>query len=397
MNLFHESKKVLDKDGKVNALGPYGRQKLTGREMSTYFRRNKVKDAQIKKAVEVALDLGGAMDIARKEIKKFYGDKVLKSKEVQQALRYANEEVFKEDLNKEDAVLEENYRVLAKKGMGTETKNSIKVGTEIDYYRADGAKYMGKVIKMGPKSYIVKDMKNGKNYQFMYHDRVKAKQYLKQGDNINEKLDLVLTVKGDKNVAHALKAMKKFKGISVKRQGKVKSGQVAVFGGDEKQLQKMQSSLAGKIGGLDMVSTHEMVSVNEADAEKKAELALKHTREKEQLAKKHEREKESIADSYRRMWEEAILEEEVANITVDPKNRINSGQQQAYHGMEIAKQARRFGLKSAVMHKHIRIKGPKKKVNDFLRLVIGKSTYGDPTEKDMSTPQVDKMLTKGLK
>lgn len=320
MNLFQEAKNVLDKDGKVNALGPYGRQKLTGRELSTYFRRNKVKDAQIKKAVEVALDLGGADTIARREIKKFYGDKILKSKEVQQALQYANEEVFKEDLNKNDAVLEENYRVLAKKGMGAETKNSIRVGHGVDYYRADGAKYSGKIVKMGPKSYIVKDDKNGKNYQFMYHDRVKAKQYLKQGDNIVE-----------------------------------------------------------------------------ADAEKKAELALKQTREKEALAKKHEREKESISDSYRRMWEEAVLEEEVANITVDPKNRINSGQQQAYHGMEIAKQARRFGLKSAVMHKHIRIKGPKKKVNDFLRLVIGKSTYGDPTEKDMSTPQVDKMLTKGLK
>ena len=110
------------------------------------------------------------------------------------------------------------------------------------------------------------------------------------------------------------------------------------------------------------------------------------------------REDINVMDTYRKMWKEAgDLNEEVANITVDPKNRINSGQQQAYHGMEIAKQARRFGLKSAVMHKHIRIKGPKKKVNDFLRLVIGKSTYGDPTEKDMSTPQVDKMLTKGLK
>lgn len=107
---------------------------------------------------------------------------------------------------------------------------------------------------------------------------------------------------------------------------------------------------------------------------------------------------ENVMDTYRQMWEDAgNLNEEVANITVDPKNRINSGQQQAYHGMEIAKQARRFGLKSAVMHKHIRIKGPKKKVNDFLRIVIGKSSYGDPTEKDMSTPQVDKMLTKGLK
>ena len=93
MNLFAEAKNVLDKDGKVNALGYYGKQKLTGREMSTYFRRNKVKDATIKKAVEVALDLGGADTIARKEIKKFYGDKVLKSKEVQQALQYANEAV----------------------------------------------------------------------------------------------------------------------------------------------------------------------------------------------------------------------------------------------------------------------------------------------------------------
>lgn len=102
MNLFHESKKILDKDGKVNPLGPYGRQKLTGREVSTYFRRNPVKDAQIKKAVEVALDLQGAMTVASKEIKKFYGDKVLRSKEVQKALKYANESVehdIREDLN----------------------------------------------------------------------------------------------------------------------------------------------------------------------------------------------------------------------------------------------------------------------------------------------------------
>ena len=101
MNLFHESKKILDKDGKVNPLGPYGKQKLTGREVSTYFRRNKVKDPQIKKAVEVALDLQGAMSVASSEIKKFYGDKILKSKEVQSALKYANESIeynIKEDL-----------------------------------------------------------------------------------------------------------------------------------------------------------------------------------------------------------------------------------------------------------------------------------------------------------
>ncbi len=82
MNIFQElkEKKVLDKDGKVDALGPYGRQKLTGREVSAYFKKNKVRDAKIKKAVEVALDLGGAMSVAQKEIKKFYGNKILKFK-----------------------------------------------------------------------------------------------------------------------------------------------------------------------------------------------------------------------------------------------------------------------------------------------------------------------------
>ena len=110
MNLFAEAKKVLDKDGKVNALGPYGKQKLTGREIQTYFRRNKVKDKVVRKAVEVALDLGGAMDIAIKAIKDFYGNKILKAKEVQTALQFANEESFKDSFN----MLDEDYRKVIK-------------------------------------------------------------------------------------------------------------------------------------------------------------------------------------------------------------------------------------------------------------------------------------------
>ena len=110
MNLFHEAKKVLDKDGKVNALGPYGKQKLTGREIQTYFRRNKVKDKTVRKAVEVALDLGGAMDIAIKAIKDYYGNKILKAKEVQYALKFANEENFKDSFE----LLDENYKDVIK-------------------------------------------------------------------------------------------------------------------------------------------------------------------------------------------------------------------------------------------------------------------------------------------
>ena len=296
MNLFHESKKVLDKDGKVNPLGPYGRQKLTGREVSTYFRRNKVKDPQIKKAVEVALDLQGAMTVASSEIKKFYGDKILKSKEVQKALKYANESV-------EYDIREDLQEVSLGNNMLRKDFPNVWASKDAKLYRVlarlisqDGFVDNMKAYKKNPKDYLnrLRDIaKNPKKYEKSF------------GRNFAQYIN------------------------------KPKPGQAYA---------KLPESA-------------------------------------------------NILDAYKDM----VINEEVANITVDPRNKINSGQQQAYHGMEIAKQARRFGLKSSVMHKHVRIKGPKKKVNDFLRVVIGKSSYGDPTEKDMSTPQIDKMLTKGLK
>jgi len=223
MNLFQEAKNILDKDGKVNPLGPYGRSKLTGRETSTYFRRNKVKDANIKKAVEVALDLGGAYDVASKEIKKFYGDKVLRSKEVQQALSYANEEVQEAVSPAQQAAI-----AISKKEKGEKPKN-------------EDAEAKAKL--------------NLKHTQDM--EKLKAKQ-AREKEAMNEKLDLVLKVRGDKNVKLAQNAMKKFKGISVKRQG----GGGITFTGDTNQLHKMQSALAGKIKGLDMTSAHEELSEN---------------------------------------------------------------------------------------------------------------------------------------
>ena len=117
---------------------------------------------------------------------------------------------------------------------------------------------------------------------------------------------------------------------------------------------------------------------------------------KAEIKAKSMKEGMNVMDSYRQMWEDA-LDEEVSNITVDPKNKISKSADQNKHSNEIVKQARRFGLKASQMGKHVRVKGSKKAVNDFLRIIIGKSSYGDPTEKDMSTPQIDKMLTKGLK
>ena len=75
----------------------------------------------------------------------------------------------------------ENYRKLAVKGMGTETPRTAKVGMEIDYYSLkDGSKRMGKIVKATPTvGYQVKDDKDGKIHTFLYHDRVKAKKLMK--------------------------------------------------------------------------------------------------------------------------------------------------------------------------------------------------------------------------
>ena len=122
------------------------------------------------------------------------------------------------------------------------------------------------------------------------------------------------------------------------------------------------------------------------------------SRDLEDIVKGKIKEDVNVMDTYREMWEDAgNLNEEVANITVDPRNKISKPADQNKHAMEITKQAKRFGLKSSMMGKHVRLKGNKKAVNDFLRIIIGKSSYGDPTEKDTSTPQIDKMLTKELK
>ena len=81
----------------------------------------------------------------------------------------------------EDSVesLDENYRTLATKGMGAETKNSINVGRGVDFYEPkNGDKRMGKITKMTKSGYVVKDEKDGKSYTFSFHDSAKAKALL---------------------------------------------------------------------------------------------------------------------------------------------------------------------------------------------------------------------------
>jgi len=427
MNLFYEAKQVLDKDGKVNPLGPYGKMKLTGQEVASYFRKNKVSDPKVKKAVEVALDLGGAYDVARKEIAKFFGDKILKSKEVQTALKYANESfTLNQTLNQisEENLVEKNLMPDIQKIV--DTKGAAKVG--------------GIMIDMFTASMIsqIYDKVNDSNKKKMENSNISTlvnlAQKMMQKNSVQEgTMAIGIFDRNPSEKKKAIAGMQKL--LKGKQNVKVGSPEGRKIGdeldmkylSDDELADDFMKSSNKNMTISQLLKKHEKrLGLNfKEEVEKKEEidegkyseysdLLLMKARiiDKEgpksnklpavddaiRIAKKKLGIKESVIDSYRKMWEDAVeLDEEVANITVDPKNRINSGQQQGYHGMEIAKQARRFGLKSAVMHKHVRIKGAKKAVNDFLRIVIGKSTYGDPTEKDMSTPQIDKMLTKGLK
>ena len=74
--------------------------------------------------------------------------------------------------------MQENYRKLAQKGMGTETKKSARVGLELDYYDSNGNKHMGKITKKTATGYTVQDDKTRKTHTFKFHDRVDAKKLL---------------------------------------------------------------------------------------------------------------------------------------------------------------------------------------------------------------------------
>ena len=485
MNIFQQlkEKKVLDKDGKVDALGPYGRMKLTGREIATYFRKNKVKDKEIRKAVEVALDLGGADSIARKEIKKFYGDKILKSKEVQHALKFANEETFREQL-------EEDYKKVMKmyprdndwkklinkhkRDIDSFRKNNKDLPKKVEDDLISWALDNGEISNKGEVEDFIDDILNesqiseGKNLMpdiqkivdtkgatkvggimvdmftasminqiyNKVNDSNKKKMekanistlvdiaqrmMQKMGDNLEERHMSNLAVE-PKNVSKIKPMLQKYAdkfgvelefGIGGRMPGvvqiKSKSAQAeknffAAVNKDRKLMSLMDEvEEAANPAQQAAIAIAKKKKAGKPGYDKEGK-SLKNewimadgTKRRVHEKDKRKQKKKNVMDSYREMWENGYIREEVANITVDPRNKINSGQQQGYFGMEIAKQARRFGLKSAVMHKHIRIKGPKKKVNDFLRVVIGKSRYGDPTEQDMTTPQIDKMLNKGMK
>lgn len=85
---------------------------------------------------------------------------------------------------REQEKLEENYRTLAQKGIGAETKGSIKVGHGVDYYHPKtGDKHIGKIHSMSDKGYTVKDDKTGEKHSFDYFRKEEVEQ---EGSELDE-------------------------------------------------------------------------------------------------------------------------------------------------------------------------------------------------------------------
>ena len=73
--------------------------------------------------------------------------------------------------------LDENFRKLAMKGMGTETKKGARVGLKTDYYLpSNGDKSFGKIMRVSQDGYEIEDEKTKKTYKFKFYDPMKAKQ-----------------------------------------------------------------------------------------------------------------------------------------------------------------------------------------------------------------------------
>jgi hypothetical protein len=283
MNLFHESKKILDKDGKVNPLGPYGKQKLTGQEIANYFRKNKVSDAKVKKAVEVALDLGGAFSVAQQEIKKFFGNSILKKKEVQNALRYANEE-FQMSENFKDVIKmfprDNDWKKLItkhKRHLDDFRKGKKDLDTKVEDDLVSWALDNGEIRhKEDVEDFI---------------DQVLNASYIPQGDNmVSEDSIMSYPKKNEKKIRPMLmKIAKKHPKVKVSfgthSKGKFVDDNNINFKGQDKDVDMLMKDIQNNHKNL--VKMMEAVS-----PEQQAAIAI---------AKKEK--KKNVMDSYKEMWE----------------------------------------------------------------------------------------------
>ena len=166
---------------------------------------------EIKMAIGIASDpryakgnMTGAVNAIEK-IKKGLSQE----KQVAAVLKRQNEEVE----------LDENFRKLAMKGMGTETKKGARVGLKTDYYLpSNGDKSFGKIMRVSSDGYEIEDEKTKKTHKFKFYDPMKAKQMKEVYDIGNDyaKHTLEVTPGQDKQDVDEMLGIAQKKNISMR-------------------------------------------------------------------------------------------------------------------------------------------------------------------------------------
>ena len=132
----------------------------------------------LKKLMQKPIKLGKEGDDATDAVSQFIGDDELFDAIHDAGNKNPNGDarpIIKKHLKrlgiKEDVELDENYRKLAMKGIGTETKKGARVGLKTDYYLpSNGDKSFGKIMRVSKDGYEIQDEKTKKTYKFKFYD-----------------------------------------------------------------------------------------------------------------------------------------------------------------------------------------------------------------------------------
>ena len=138
----------------------------------------------LKKALQRPIMLGKEGDDATDTIRNFIGDDELYDDLYDAGMKNPKGDarpIIKKAMKrlgiKEEVELDENFRKLAMKGMGTETKKGARVGLKTDYYLpSNGDKSFGKIMRVSSDGYEIEDEKTKKTHKFKFYDPMKAKQ-----------------------------------------------------------------------------------------------------------------------------------------------------------------------------------------------------------------------------
>ena len=311
------------KDGKLDPLSRMGKSKLTGQEVATYYRQNPkakqaAKDPLIKKAIELALDLGGNYTLAYKEIQKLNRN-LPRHPEVKKALQTANESV----------------------------NEGVSVSDE-------------RIVNKG-KGIIIMIDDNGKKVSAIFKDKKNADKF-----NRNKPSDVKKLLK----LAKSKKYPKAIDENEMTSTSSVAMPEIPL--GKVKKRKDLEESMEDKLGKL-------FKTRNRKEIDGIANLMnMTSVKVLQQMQKQNPKGFSRMAI---KMGELPAMKESINEETMLYRIRDIQKPEMDKFKSSARLMKLKINIKQSPMKKEtlIRLQGSKKQINDFDAVVRGKSSYGDPS------------------